>query len=368
MSRRKSDPRENAPAVDLVRAARLISAWFAREARDLPWRTPGSHPALRRNPYHALVAEAMLQQTQVSRVIPKYEAFIARFPTPAALAIASEDAVLAAWTGLGYYRRARNLHAAAKAVMADFSGTVPSDAHALLTLPGVGRYTAGAVASLAHNRAAPIVDGNVARVMLRLFAKPASISDKDIQPWLWSVAEEFVASTSSAGDANEGLMELGATICLPAPARPRCDACPVAALCLARAQGKQLEIPTPKAAAKRTTIYCAVGIIRDARGRFLIEQRPTRGMWANMWQAPTLERADRPPTRAELARAVGLRAALLAPAQPFEFLATHRRLLFTPYHIESPQNFRPAKGRFIAPGALTSLAMSSPQKRVLLAP
>ncbi|MFN9968973.1 MAG: A/G-specific adenine glycosylase, partial [Phycisphaerae bacterium] len=292
-----------------------LSKWFRSAARDLPWR---EEFRARRDPYRSLVSEFMLQQTQVSRVLEKFEPFLQRFPTVGALAAAPEQDVLAAWSGLGYYRRARLLHACAKSIVRDFGGVVPRDVDSLQELPGIGRYTAGAIASIVFNRPEPIVDGNVCRVLQRLDAKPGSASDKEVIAWAWERAESLVrqcpnspshlaarsegASTHRANGAdavtpatfNEGLMELGALVCTPAA--PKCLVCPLRDLCLAREQGLVDEIPAPKARAKRSRVYHDTVVVwrKTARGvEVLLEQRPATGLWAGLWQPPTVESATR---------------------------------------------------------------------------
>jgi A/G-specific adenine glycosylase len=307
-------PRAKALAHDSEIVTRL-SAWFPANARDLPWRRVRG-PRGQRNAYRSLVSELMLQQTQVSRVIEKYASFIKRFPTPAALAAAPQEDVLAEWSGLGYYRRAMHLHEAAKAIVERFGGQVPQTVEQLSSLPGVGRYTAGAIASIVFGRAEPIVDGNVARVLMR-------VEGKDLDPaagmaWAWERAEKLVWAANpplANGEPkitdprlrsarpiiallNEGLMELGATICTPKS--PRCLFCPLQDLCLAYKQGRQHQIPRPKPAAAQKEVFFDSVILEDGRGRLLVERRPQRGLWAGLWQAPTLERADRVSRRTEL--------------------------------------------------------------------
>lgn len=358
--------------VDAGAAGRAIAAWFAGAARALPWRVPGRGEAagLPRDPYHALVAEAMLQQTQVSRVIEKYAAFIAAFPTVRDLARADEHRVLEMWAGLGYYRRARHLHAAAKAIVEQFGGRVPREVDALRSLPGVGRYTAGAIASIAFNQPAAIVDGNVARVLLRLHGRDAASDDKAVQAWLWEAAGELAATgpakdAPSPGAVNEGLMELGATVCVPPPAEPKCDACPLRAMCAARRDGRQLEIPRAKTRAERTDVYClAARVVRDD-GAVLLEQRPQEAMWGGMWQAPTLERTDRFPTRAELAAALGVPAKAMAGGGSLEFLATHRRLRFRVVRVTIADGVELKRGVFVPAKRAAGMAMGSPQRRVI---
>ncbi|MFM7260071.1 MAG: A/G-specific adenine glycosylase, partial [bacterium] len=268
--------------------AERLTAWFRKSARELPWRQ-------RRDGYRALVSELMLQQTQVSRVVEKFEPFVRRFPTPAALAAAAEDEVLAAWQGLGYYRRARLLHAAAKAVVERHGGRVPEDPQALRALPGVGRYTAGAVSSIVFGAREPIVDGNVTRVFQRLEARRGSASDGDVQAWAWERADAFVAAAREPGVANEALMELGATVCTPAA--PRCGACPLRAQCAAFAAGRMDEIPAPKKRVARKDLVFVTACVRRTDGAVLLEQRPTggrsggapSGLWAGLWQPPAVE-------------------------------------------------------------------------------
>lgn len=356
--------------------APLIERWFASAARELPWRVPPRTGTLRRDSYCALVAEAMLQQTQVSRVIEKYRAFIARFPTVHDLARADEHDVLAMWTGLGYYRRARHLHAAARQIVEDHGGVVPSDVAALRSLKGVGRYTAGAVASLAFDRPAPIVDGNVARVLLRVHGRDAASDDPSVQDWLWERAEELARGASSPGDANEGLMELGATVCVPAPAKPGCDRCPLARSCQAMATGRQLEIPRPKARAKRAEARCVALRVERADGAVLLVRRPARGMWAGMWQVPTVEQTGQSPTSrtlaGQIARDLGVSSRSVTADEPFEFLATHRRLMFHGFRASVPGGcvippaMLEAGARFCTLEEAERLPMSTPQRRIVL--
>lgn len=262
--------------------AQDITKWFTRSHRELPWR------ATPRNPYHALVSEAMLQQTQVSRVIVKFNAFIAKFPTVDSLARASSDQVTQAWAGLGYYRRAHNLHRAAQMVVSDFGGNVPRDVAELLKLPGIGRYTAGAIASIAYNNPAPIVDGNVMRVLLRVYGQPLAQEAPATQRWAWETATTLVSAAKSPAAFNEGLMELGATICTPGPS-PACSICPVRSHCIAFRDQLQASIPQPKDSKPVQHLRCACLVIPNAQGHLLFEKRPTGGLWSGLWQLPTLQ-------------------------------------------------------------------------------
>jgi A/G-specific adenine glycosylase len=346
-------------------AVQSLVKWFAANSRQLPWRAA---IGLRRDPYAVLVSEAMLQQTQVSRVIERFPRFLARFPTVQSLADADEREVLAMWTGMGYYRRARNLHIAAKMIVERFGGKVPRSVSELRELPGVGRYTAGAVSSIAHGEQAPIVDGNVARVMLRIHGREVRSDDREIQPWLWERADELAAAGfrgPGAGIANEAIMELGATVCVPAPAKPRCGECPLAGVCEARKMGATQRIPLAKAATVKRVVYCATVVVRDARGRVLLEQRGDGGMWAGLWQAPTVERTDRPPTRAEVARSLGMKAAELDSCGRFRHITTHRRVEFAVYAAMRRSSQSPVRGEWVDAGGVLALGVSSAQKRAI---
>lgn len=266
-----------------------LLGWYDKSRRDLPWRvTPGS-TGERLDPYAVLVSEAMLQQTQVATVVPYFKRWMEQFPTVEVLAGADEGAVLRAWQGLGYYSRARNLQKTAKMIVAEFGGKVPGTVEGLRTLPGVGPYTAGAIASIAFDQAAAIVDGNVERVISRLDGRredPRSVAGKAA---LWGRALELVQGDGGRrpGDFNSAMMELGATIC--SPRRPNCLICPVGEACRARELGIQEEIPPAKKAKVTPQFQREVWCYRREDGRWQIEQRPAPGRWAGMWQFPTRE-------------------------------------------------------------------------------
>lgn len=311
-------------------AAALLAWWDAGHA-DLPWRRAG-------DAYGVWVAEIMLQQTQITTVIPYYERWMARFPTVEALAAAPLDDVLKMWEGLGYYSRARNLHAAAQVVARDHAGRVPDTVDVLLKLPGIGRYTAGAIASIAYDVAAPILDGNVIRVLSRL----CDISDDVTQPAtrkrLWGLAEEMVPH-ERPGDFNEALMELGQQICVPK--NPRCLICPLNAFCLARQRGTQLERPV-RPPSKRTPHFDVVAaVIRrggppSASGEFLITQRPHDGLLGGLWEFPggkvepgeTLPDALRREIREELALEIDLGKSFVE----IDHAYTHFRITLHAFH------------------------------------
>ncbi|MFT3683861.1 MAG: A/G-specific adenine glycosylase [Phycisphaerales bacterium] len=346
-----------------------LTAWFESAARPLPWRTDIAIAKPRpRDPYHNLVAELMAQQTQLSRVVPAFEKFTARFPTVAHLAKADEADVLALWSGLGYYRRARNLHAAAKAVMSDHGGTVPSTADSLVSLPGVGRYTAGSIASIVFGERTPLVDGNVTRVLLRIEGRADLIEPKASAGFAWSRATELVEHAEIPGRFNEGLMELGATICAAPPARPDCPNCPLNKWCKAFADGTQDRIPAPKKAKATPTVHCATLVARDKQGRFLLEQRPAKGMWSNMWQCPTLER-DAPVSLSELKSFAQMRSldpASLTKAGTFTHQTTHRTMEFTVYTADPVVCRRKqAAVRWVAQGEFDTVGISNAQLKAI---
>jgi len=268
---------------------RKLRRWYSRNRRDLPWRVPvGSHADTLPDAYFVLVSEAMLQQTQVATVVPYFKRFIKAFPTIRHLAHADEQAVLRLWQGLGYYSRARNLRGAARMVLEEFGGIIPRDIVSLRRLPGVGRYTAGAIASLAFGRREPIVDGNIVRVICRLDCIENDPRDRAVIDHIWSRAAELLPTTRVAA-FNSSLMELGATICTPK--QPKCLLCPVRDLCGALAAGKVQHIPPPRKSKptplNRRTVICALRQHQKTI-EVLIEQRPATGRWAGMWQFITV--------------------------------------------------------------------------------
>ena len=291
------------------------------------------------DPYFVLISEIMLQQTQVATVIPYFHRFTRRFQTIQDLAAADEQEVLRYWQGLGYYSRARNLHRCAKKVVADFDGKLPGSVEQLLELPGIGRYTAGALASIAFEIPAPILDGNVKRVICRLDQIEDDLADKKIQDQLWRRAAEILPK-KKLGDFNSALMELGALICTPRA--PGCDHCPVQNCCQARSAGVQLLIPASKKAAKTPAVFRTVLCIEDC-GKYLIEQRPAKGRWAGMWQFVTLEMhsSKKLPETAIATRAqhqIGVKIKLLKPAGELRHALTHRRYTFYVYTCQRKTN------------------------------
>lgn len=253
--------------------------WYRRNARDLPWRRT-------KDPYAIWVAEIMLQQTTVETVIPYYEKFLKRFPTVRSLARADEEEVLRCWSGLGYYSRARNLHRASRIVVEKYEGLLPSKVEDLLSLPGIGRYTAGAIASIAFGQRAPILDGNVTRVLSRLFALAQETKSSKGQKTLWKKAEEILPQ-KNCGEFNQALMELGATVCLPE--NPLCPQCPIAGICLGRKNPGIFPRPAERTKYKNVSLTAAVVVQGD---KFLLVQRPQKGLLKGMWEFPMTEGSE----------------------------------------------------------------------------
>ncbi|MGE0605830.1 MAG: A/G-specific adenine glycosylase [Pirellulales bacterium] len=259
--------------------------WFATAQRDLPWRRT-------RDPYHVWVSEIMLQQTQVATVVPYFSRFMAAFPNLAALAAAEEQQVLRLWEGLGYYRRARQLHRAAQICVERHDGKVPTTAEAVRELPGIGRYTAGAILSIAYGQPQPIVEANTLRVYSRLLGSRGNPYGTTGQQLLWQAAQAILPPRQP-GELNQALMELGALVCTPTA--PDCPRCPVAALCAARVAGVQLLIPPPKPQPAITALREAAVVVRR-RNRVLLVRRGQAGRWAGLWDFPRFElQAASPP-------------------------------------------------------------------------
>lgn len=269
---------------DKVGFSTALLAWYDVHARQLPWRTPPGPTPAGPDPYRVWLSEVMLQQTTVATVTPRFERFLERWPTVMDLAAAPQEAVLGEWAGLGYYARARNLHACAQAVAQDHGGIFPDTEDALLALPGVGPYTAAAVAAIAFDRPATVVDGNVDRVMVRQFALTAPI--KDIKADIYARAGQLTPK-ARAGDYAQALMDLGATICRPKA--PQCLLCPVQSSCAAHQQGVAADLPTKPAKKARPTrqgiVYVGVG----PDGAVMTERRPAKGLFGGMAGLPGSE-------------------------------------------------------------------------------
>lgn len=262
----------------MSRLSEDLLAWQIRSGRhDLPWQCPP------RSAYRIWIAEVMLQQTQVATVIPYFQRFLAMWPTLFDLASADEDAVLALWSGLGYYRRARYLHAAARICADQCDGDLPRDFDALAALPGIGRSTAGAILAQAWDLPFAILDGNVKRVLTRYHGIAVWPGSATVTRQLWQLAEEHTPS-QHAGRYAQAIMDLGATVCTPR--RPRCTDCPVAHHCSARGQGREAQLPVQAPRKSLPVRHIHWLLLRDATGRMLFQQRPADGLWPRLWSLP----------------------------------------------------------------------------------
>ena len=374
--RRRADSLAKWPAPDpptvnrMKQASRLpeiskaLLTWYRRCRRDLPWRR-------RRDPYAIWISEIMLQQTQVTTIAARYDEFLERFPDVHALAGASLGAVLKAWEGLGYYARARNLHRAAKQIVRQHDGKLPRGLEALLRLPGVGRYTAGAIASIAFDLDEPVLDGNVTRVCCRLFRVRRNPKAAKTQETLWRFARGLIPP-GRAGLLNQALMDLGATVCTAR--EPRCLLCPVATFCEALAHGEQHTLPM-KVKAKPIPHYdVAAGVIRKG-GRLLIDQRKPEGLLGGLWEFPGGKREKGESLKACLAREVreelSIAIKVLRPLVTAKHAYSHFRITLHAFECEyvsgSPRALGCAAFKWVWPSGLGRYAFPRGSQKIIAA-
>jgi A/G-specific adenine glycosylase len=338
-----------------------LLAWFARHQRDLPWRR-------NRDPYRIWVSEVMLQQTQVATVIPYFERFLEAFPTLADLAAADEQEVLRLWEGLGYYRRAHNLHEAARQLVQEHGGELPDDPAVWQRLPGVGRYILGAVLSQAFDRRLPIVEANSQRVLCRLFGQAGDPRYGAVRRWLWETAASLLP-TRRVGEFNQALMELGALICTPAA--PACHCCPLAELCTARRTGLQQAIPARAEPRTAIEVHEAAVVLRRG-GKLLLVRRPDAGRWAGLWEVPHGPLADHENHEQAAVRLLreltGLSAEVEGELLTLRHNVTHHRITLVCFEARyGSGRFRSsfyAEGRWIAQEELPAYPLSAPQRRL----
>lgn len=346
------------PRPDPAHLAPRLLRWFRRAKRDLPWRRT-------RDPYHIWVSEIMLQQTQVDRVVPFYERFIRAFPTPEALAAAPLDDVLRLWSGLGYYSRGRNLHAASCAVVSQHAGRLPDTYPGLLGLPGVGEYTAGAVASIAFGLRHPAIDANARRLLGRVFRLDTTRPHdrKEIDP-LGALA----VPARRPGDYNQALMELGSLVCTARS--PDCHACCLRDICLTHALGPPKREKPPRRPKARTA-RAALALVRR-RGRYLIAQRPLTGVWPGLWEFPNCEpgAGEDPETalRTLLLSDFGLDITVGPELTSLTHGIMSRRIHLTAYTCTATRGRTKARRhpaiRWVAPKDLADHALPAPHRRV----
>jgi A/G-specific adenine glycosylase len=330
--------------------AGLLLPWFRERRRDLPWRR--TH-----DPYAVWVSEVMLQQTQVATVIPYYEKFLARFPTVFALADAPADDVLAHWSGLGYYARARNLHKAAKAVVERHAGVLPRDIGLLRDLPGFGPYTAGAVGSIALGLDAALVDGNVGRVLCRIEGWEVGAEEALVRAW--AKAPELLPR-GEAGDFNQSLMELGATVC--APVSPKCGGCPAASVCAAVKRGDPARYPLAKVRKPKRLLSLAALAVADAEGRVLLVRNDTSRLFGGLWNLPTVEVGPKESSREAAMRLAGASAVVTLVGAVAQTL-THREVQAEIFRVEGEVGA--LVGRWVAPDVIPTLGLSTLAAKML---
>ncbi len=324
--------------------------WFRKYARDLPWRrTP--------DPYAIWVSEIMLQQTQVSTVIPYYSRFLKSFPTVRRLAKTDLSNVLKVWEGLGYYSRARNLHRASQIVSNHFHGEIPDQLEDLLALPGIGRYTAGAILSIAFNRPAPILDGNVKRVLSRLFA-----TGGETEGLLWRLSESLLPK-GHASSFNQGLMDLGAMICTPK--EPSCSKCPLGDLCRGRASGDPERFPTKTLKKKIPHIEAVSAVIQES-GKVLLKRRPWAGLLGGLWEFPNWPAGEKKDfeevLRHKVESELGLKVERKEPLGSFRQTFSHFKLTLHVFHCRVLSG--KAKERWVPISRLRLFPMSRIHRRI----
>lgn len=336
--------------------ARRLLAWYDRHGRhDLPWQQQPT-------PYRVWVSEVMLQQTQVATVIPYFERFMKSFPNVEALANASLDEVLAHWSGLGYYSRARNLHRAAQLVRDEYNGEFPQQLEAVMALPGIGRSTAGAILALACEQHQTILDGNVKRVLSRFHAIEGWPGKREVEQRLWQLAETLTPKKRTA-DYTQAIMDLGATLCTRS--KPRCEACPVSSECLAHTEGRITEFPGKKARKALPIKTVLMPIVVNARGEVLLQKRPPVGIWGGLWSLP--ECVDEA-ALSHWYQGKGIAQDGAQVLEPIRHTFTHFHLLIQPYYSELKQ------GQCVADSGLdewhtftqlAELGLPTPVRRIL---
>ena len=329
-----------------------ILHWYARHGRkNLPWQHP-------RSAYRVWIAEVMLQQTQVATVVPYFLRFVEKYPDLAALAAASLDDVLAVWSGLGYYSRARNLHRAAQVCVATHGGELPRDFEALAALPGIGRSTAGAILAQAHGLRFAILDGNVKRVLVRFHGVRGWSGTASVSAQLWKFAEVHTPRSRLA-DYTQAIMDLGATLCTRT--KPRCVDCPLAVECIAYSKGLTAQLPERKPARALPTRKTIMLLLRDSTGRVLLERRPPTGVWALLWSLPEAE--DVATARHGLGRAIAFRS-----LPPFVHAFSHYRLdvtLLTAAIAESARVADNPDRRWLHPAQAARLGLPAPVRKLI---
>ncbi len=343
--------------------SRRLLAWSRHSERPFPWRR-------QRDPYIVWVSETMLQQTQVATVIPYLERWLERFPDVYALASASLEEVLKMWEGLGYYARARNLHRAAQVIVQEYGGQLPADRSALLSLPGIGPYTAGAILSLAFNQDEPILDGNARRVLTRVFGIEEDPRRSAVERTLWELAASLIVP-GHARQLNEAIMDLGRDVCTPRS--PRCALCPLADVCGAHATGREEELPVRSRRRPVPHHTVTAGVVWNEHGQILLTQRPLDGLLGGLWEFPggkvepgeTLQQG----LRRELQEELGIDVMVREPVAVVEHAYSHFRITLHAFHCDhvagTPQKLGVADFRWVSLEEIRSFPLSKADIKVL---
>jgi A/G-specific adenine glycosylase len=348
------------PAAELPTFRQRVLSWFAKRKRDLPWRRS-------RDPYRIWLSEIMLQQTRVAAVIPYYERFLERFPSVQALARARTDRVLAQWAGLGYYSRARNLQRAAKEIVSRHAGNFPREYEAALALPGIGRYTAAAVLSIAYDAPHAVLDGNVARVLARIGALRGDVRAPATWRKLEATAQHLLARNASS-DWNQAMMELGATVCTPKA--PRCEECPAKKWCRGRQLGIAEELPSARKKRATIQVTLAAAVLLDPRGRtLLMRQLDGEGaLFSRMWQFPALETTGADASTAlaaHLSEKFGVaRNGIFTPLTSARHAVTFRNIRLEPYLVSVARLPRITGARIVALTQIRRLPISNATQKI----
>lgn len=340
-----------ADAPDTIAAPLL--AWFDVHGRhDLPWQHP-------RSPYRVWVAEVMLQQTQVATVVGYFQRFMARFPDVQTLAAADDDTVMRYWAGLGYYARARNLHAAARRIVAELDGALPASLADLMALPGIGRSTAGAIVAQSHDQWAPILDGNAKRVIARLVAVELRPGTAAYDKILWACAERYTPPQRVA-DYTQAIMDLGATVCTRR--NPDCAHCPLVDMCLAARRGLQASIPAARKRRQRPLRQATLLLIEDDAGQVLLHKRPPVGIWGGLWSLPEVPAAK---TNRQFCQTLGVEPLTVTELPALRHAFTHFELAITPLrvHVQATTGIMDAALQWYAVDTLPGLP--APVQRII---
>jgi A/G-specific adenine glycosylase len=333
--------------------ARQMVDWQRQHGRQsLPWQNT-------QDPYRVWLSEIMLQQTQVSTVLDYFPRFLKRFPDVAALAAAEQDDVLALWSGLGYYSRARNLHRCAQDVVARFGGAFPAQAQALQTLPGIGRSTAAAIAAFCFQERAAILDGNVKRVLTRVLGYADDLAVAKNEKQLWNLAQDLLpAEASDMPRYTQSLMDLGATVCLPR--KVQCESCPVASLCQAKGQGTPLAYPVKTRKLKRSSMTLWLLWAVNAQGQVWLQKRPNTGIWAGLFSLPVFDSEDQ-------LLAAWPQGHEVQYIEPWKHVLTHRDLHLHPVRMLGPGNSAPtSEGQWVDAQAWPAMGLPAPIRTLLM--